>query len=73
MTIHYLSVSGVAQRLGIAVSTATTYLRDKRLPPPDAIVGEPPAHKYGWLPETIDTWNATRPGHGGRPPKNTGE
>ncbi len=69
MTTHYLSVAGVAKHLGIAISTATTYLRDKRLPEPDAIIGEAPAHKYGWLPETIDEWHAARPGKGGRPPK----
>ncbi len=55
MTTHYLSVSGVTQHLGIAVSTASTYLRDKRLPSPDAIVGEPSAHKYGWLPAKPST------------------
>ncbi|WP_435298649.1 helix-turn-helix transcriptional regulator [Timonella sp. A28] len=53
MTINYLSIQEVAARLGIAVDTANKY----KLPEPDALVG-----KYrGWLPETIDTWDAARP------------
>lgn len=69
MTTHYLPLAGVAERIGVAQSTAATYLKDGRLPAPDAVIGSPPAHKYGWLPETIDEWNASRPGHGGRPRK----
>jgi predicted DNA-binding transcriptional regulator AlpA len=32
-----------------------------KLPPPDVQVGE---RLFGWLPETIDAWNASRPGKG---------
>lgn len=53
MTIHYLSIQEVAERLGVAVGTLSRY----KLPEPDALVG-----KYrGWLPETIDAWDEARP------------
>ena len=41
-------------------------------PQPDATIGR----TRGWLPETIDRWNASRPGRGvggGRPRKNKNE
>lgn len=61
MARHYLSVSDVARRLGITVGALNTL----RLPEPDVYVG----HARGWTEETIDEWNAHRPGHGGRPKK----
>lgn len=69
MTTRYLSLNGVAERIGISPTTAKTYSDDGRLPPPDAIIGKEPRITRGWLPETIDTWNAARPGRGGRPRK----
>lgn len=66
MTTHYLSLHAYAQRIGIAYSTIRNYQRDKRLPPPDAIIGEGNSTTYGWLPETIDTWQINRPGRGAR-------
>lgn len=42
------------------------------LPEPDALIGA----TRGWLPETIDRWNAARPGRGvggGRPRKHPEE
>lgn len=59
MTIRYLSLTEVAKRLGITQGALSTL----PLPEPDAVTGR----TRGWLPETIDTWNAARPGHGGRP------
>lgn len=56
MNIHYLSRSEVAERIGVKPSTLNRY----RLPEPDAFVGR----ARGWLPETIDAWNAARPGSG---------
>ena len=64
MTEHYLSVTEVAQRLNITTAAVSTY----KLPEPDVMIG----HTRGWLPETIDEWNANRPGRGvggGRPRK----
>lgn len=61
MTRRYLSASEVADRLGIDRSAISRY----RMPDPDALIGK----TRGWLPETIDEWNANRPGHGGRPRK----
>ena len=64
MTERYLSMTEVAQRLGITKGALARY----KLPDPDALVGK----ARGWLPSTIDEWNAKRPGRGvggGRPRK----
>lgn len=61
---RYLSMTEVAERLGITKGALARY----RLPEPDAMVGR----ARGWLPSTIDEWNAARPGRGvggGRPRK----
>lgn len=68
MTIRYLGVTDVAKRLGITTAAVSTY----KLPEPDAYVGK----ARGWLPATIDAWNAARPGRGvggGRPRKHKAE
>ncbi|WP_119696783.1 helix-turn-helix domain-containing protein [Microbacterium halotolerans] len=52
----YLSRKQVAERIGVAQTTLSRY----KLPDPDATIGD----IRGWLPETIDTWNAGRPGSG---------
>lgn len=70
MTVNYLSLNGLAERVGIAPSTAKRYLIDKRLPEPDATIGAGSSPTFGWLPETVDAWQASRPGKGGRPCKN---
>lgn len=62
MTTEYLGVKQVAERLGVA--NAAVY----DLPEPDVRIGR----TRGWCPETIDRWNAQRPGRGvggGRPRK----
>lgn len=56
MTRHYLSLTQVAQRLGVATAAVANY----RLPEPDVMVGR----TRGWTEETIDEWNAQRPGRG---------
>ena len=59
-----LGVKQVAERLGITSGG----LLNLKLPEPDAMIGR----TRGWLPATIDGWNAKRPGRGvggGRPPK----
>ena len=64
MTIKYLSVTDVSKRLGISTAAVSAY----KLPQPDALIGR----TRGWLPDTIDQWNAQRPGRGvggGRPPR----
>ncbi|HQV17789.1 XRE family transcriptional regulator [Gordonia sp. (in: high G+C Gram-positive bacteria)] len=55
---RYLSASEVAERLGIDRSAISRY----KMPEPDALIGK----TRGWLPETIDEWNANRPGPGNR-------
>ena len=62
MTTEYLGIKQVSERLGVA--NAASY----DLPEPDVTIGR----TRGWLPETIDQWNAQRPGRGvggGRPRK----
>lgn len=50
---RYLSRPEVAERIGVKPDTLNRY----RLPEPDAVIGR----LKGWLPETIDAWNANRP------------
>lgn len=62
MTTEYLGIKQVAEYLGVA--NAAVY----DLPEPDVRIG----CTRGWRPETIDRWNAQRPGRGvggGRPRK----
>ena len=62
MTRRYLSLTDVAERLGITKGALARY----KLPQPDVLVG----HARGWSEKTIDAWNAARPGRGvggGRP------
>lgn len=66
MPTHYLSLHGFANRIGIAYSTIRGYQRQKRLPAPDVIIGEGNAATYGWSPQTVDQWQANRPGRGAR-------
>ncbi|PTR42015.1 hypothetical protein C8K38_111184 [Rhodococcus sp. OK611] len=68
-TRHFLSLRQFAQRIGASDPTLSGY----KLPEPDAIVGPvnedgslPRGTTRGWLPETIDGWNAKRPGRGAR-------
>ncbi|GAA6124211.1 hypothetical protein BPY_23190 [Bifidobacterium psychraerophilum] len=64
MTREYLSLTQVARQLGITLGALSNY----KLPEPDARIGR----TRGWLPETIDAWNRSRPGRGvggGRPRK----
>lgn len=64
MTERYLGVKQVAERLGITPGG----LLNLKLPEPDAYIGR----TRGWKTETIDAWNAARPGRGvggGRPRK----
>lgn len=58
MTIEYLSVTGFAEHLGVSSATIETYARLKKLPVPNARIGR----VKGWLTQTIDEWNARRPG-----------
>jgi len=64
MTQHYLSRAQFGERIGVKPASLGRY----KLPEPDAMIGD----VRGWLPDTIDTWHAARPGKGagaGRKPK----
>lgn len=66
---HYLALRDLAERIGVTEGTARGYSSSGRLPEPDAITGTGIRAVRGWLPETIDAWNAARPGPGRRPKK----
>jgi predicted DNA-binding transcriptional regulator AlpA len=51
---RYLSRPEIAERIGVQKDTLNRY----KLPEPDAQIG---VRQLGWLPETIDAWNASRP------------
>jgi len=66
---HYLNRAQVEEYLGLAPGSLSKY----KLPDPDVIVGPvnddgtiPRGTVRGWTRETIDRWNATRPGRGAR-------
>ncbi|MBW3079883.1 hypothetical protein [Bifidobacterium saguinibicoloris] len=68
MTIEYLGVKQVAERLGITQGA----LLSLKLPEPDVRIGK----TRGWSTDTIDRWNTARPGRGvggGRPRKHKAE
>lgn len=50
---RYLSRREVAERVGVKPDTLGRY----RLPEPDAMIGD----VRGWLPATVDKWDASRP------------
>lgn len=54
--IRYLGRSQLAERIGVKKDTLNRY----KLPKPDAVTG----NQFGWLPRTVDEWNARRPGRG---------
>ncbi|WP_230314223.1 hypothetical protein [Nakamurella alba] len=56
--IRFLSRAEVAEHIGVKPDTLGRY----RVPAPDAEVGR----VRGWLPATIDLWNAQRPSVAGR-------
>ncbi|MGQ4575141.1 helix-turn-helix transcriptional regulator [Dermabacteraceae bacterium P7006] len=63
MAESFLSVSDVAKLIGVKAPTLSRY----RLPEPDALIGIAGRPVRGWRRETIEEWNANRPGKGGRP------
>lgn len=58
----YLGYAQVADLLGVLPGTVRSYHNQGRMPEPDARVGKVP----GWIPATIESWVASRPGQGTR-------
>lgn len=68
MSGEQLAAADVAARLGISAESWRSYVSTGYGPPPDGRLGRTP----WWKPETVDAWNASRPGQGaggGRPRK----
>lgn len=55
---QYLSRTEVAERIGVTPGALSRY----KLPDPDAMIGQ----ARGWTEQTIDDWQAARPGRGAR-------
>lgn len=62
----YLSIGDFAARINVARATIEAYNRDGRLPAPDVIIGLAGRKTRGWAVDTIDAWQAARPGQGAR-------
>lgn len=65
-TVRYLGKSEFADRIGVKPGTLSRYILEGRVPEPDALIGIGERTVRGWLPETIDAWQASRPGRGAR-------
>lgn len=61
---YRLTNSGVAAMLGIRPDTWRGMVKMGQTPPPDGI--EPVSGYRWWYRETIEVWNAQRPGQGSR-------
>lgn len=66
MTVRYLGLGDFAKRIGVSEGTLRGYSAKGLLPAPDVLVGLSERAVRGWLPETIDRWQASRPGRGAR-------
>lgn len=62
MPVQYLTRKGIAELIGVKVTTVHGYDEKGLLPEPDVMVG----HVKGWSEETIRRWHAARPGRGHR-------
>ena len=66
MTTEHLGTAAVADRLGLTVPTIRSYILKDLMPAADVIIVTPSGPLRGWAPETIDAWQASRPGQGAR-------
>jgi len=66
MPTEFLGTAAAADRLGLTVPTIRSYILKGLMPDADAIITTPSGPLRGWAPETIDAWQASRPGQGAR-------
>ena len=59
--IEYLDSRAVGERVGLAHQTVRQMRARGQMPDPDAMIGR----AVGWLPATIDRWQASRKTGGG--------
>lgn len=64
--MHYLGLAGFAERINVTVGTLNRYSVEGRLPEPDALIVSDDRMVRGWLPGTVDAWQAGRKGRGYR-------
>lgn len=63
MAITALSLAEVEERVGVKSGGLAAYLRRPgAFPDPDVVIGSGARPARGWMPETIDAWNASRRG-----------
>jgi predicted DNA-binding transcriptional regulator AlpA len=60
--VHWWTTQDVASFLGIAPSTVRAYIARDQMPKPHRRMGRMTL----WLPQTVRTWNASRPSEAGR-------
>jgi predicted DNA-binding transcriptional regulator AlpA len=58
------TTTDVANYLGVAIATVSSYRARGQMPEPDRTIGR----THVWSPRRIIEWHDNRPGHGGRPP-----
>ena len=66
MPTEYLGTAAAAKRLGLSVATVRSYILKGLMPAADVVISTPSGPLRGWAPETIDAWQAARPGRGAR-------
>lgn len=66
MPTEYLGTAAVADRLGLTTPTIRSYILKDLMPDADVIIITPSGPLRGWSPETVDAWQASRPGQGAR-------
>jgi hypothetical protein len=68
VSIQGLSIAAFAARVNLGVNTLKRYRQQHMLPKADVEIvrADGTIDAQGWLPETIDTWQAKRPGRGNR-------
>lgn len=64
MTERFLSFGDLANYLNLSINTVSSYSAKGMLPEPDVLIGKGERPTRGWRPETIDEWQANRPGRG---------
>lgn len=71
-TARRLFHAAAATHVGVKPSTWRDYYADRRTPDPDGHEADRGHLRPYWYPETLDSWNAARPGRGARTDRRKG-